>query len=267
MRALATSLTGRANANNTEGAINVNPSQRPRRVAQFAAASVIAVLAMSLASCTEQRGTFQETRSVSVTGVGEASSTPDQAEVSAGVQIVANTVAEATRQNQAIVEKIMAALEEQGIPDERIQTSNYSIWAEQDYQEPGQNRISGYRVSNIVSVRIDEVGKVGDVLAAVTDAGANSINGIQFGVKDTAALEQQARKGAMEDARARAEALAELAGVQLGEVLSISTSYSSGPPQPMMARNFEMADAAAAPGISPGEQSVNVQVHVTFTIH
>ena len=244
----------------------MNSSHSAHRVTGVAATAIIALMTVGLVSCTDQHSTFVDTRSVSVTGMGEASGVPDQAEVSAGVQILADTVLEATQENQSIVEKIMAALEEQGIPEERIQTSNYSIWAEQDYQEPRQNRISGYRVSNVVSIRIDDVSKVGDVLAAVTNAGANSIHGIQFGVKDTAALEQDARKAAMEDARARAEALATLAGVQLGEVLSISTSYGAGPPGPMMARSFEMADVASAPGVSPGQQSVNVQVNVSFAI-
>lgn len=247
----------------------MNPSHSAPRasvVAATATVTIMAVIAMSLVSCTERHGSLVETRSVSVTGVGEASGVPDQAQVTAGVQILADTVLEATRENQSIVEKIMAALEEQGIPEERIQTSNYSIWAEQEYREPRQNRISGYFVANVVTIRIDEVGKVGDVLAAVTNAGANSIHGIQFGVKDTAALEQEAREAAMADARTRAGALAKLAGVQLGEVLSISTSYGAGPPRPMVARSFEMADAAAAPGISPGQQSVDVQVHVSFAI-
>lgn len=244
----------------------MNPSQSARRAATLAAAVSIAGLATGLVSCTDRQHAVAETRSISVTGQGEAEGTPDQAEVSAGVEILADTVMEATRENQSIIERIVAALEEQGIPAEKMQTSNYSIWAEQNYQEPRQNRISGYRVSNIVHVRIEDIDKVGDVLAAVTNAGANSIHGIQFGVKDTAALEQEAREAAMADARARAEALATLAGVQLGEVLFISTSYSGGPPRPMMARSFEMADTAPAPSISPGQQSVSVQIHATFAI-
>jgi hypothetical protein len=224
---------------------------------------------MTLASCTDRQGSLPESRSISVTGQGEAAGPPDQAEVSAGVQILAETVIEATRENQTVVERIMAALEEQGIPPEKIRTSDYSIWAEQNYQNPGdprqENRISGYRVSNVVSVSIDDIEKVGDVLAAVTNAGANTIHGVQFGVRDTAALEQKAREAAMADARARAEALARLAGVQLGEIMSIS-SLSGGPPQPMMARSFEMADTASAPGISPGQQRLSVQIHATFAI-
>jgi uncharacterized protein len=244
----------------------VNPSHPARPAAAIVATTIIAALATCLASCTDQR--VPESRSISVTGQGEASGPPDQAEVSAGVQILAETVIEATRQNQSVIERIMAALEEQGIPPEKIQTSNYSIWAEQNY--PGdprqQGRISGYRVSNVVNVGIEDIEKVGEVLAAVTNAGANTIHGIQFGVRDTAALEQKAREAAMADARARAEALARLAGVQLGEVMSISTSLSGGPPRPMMARGFEMADTASAPGISPGQQRVSVQVHASFAI-
>lgn len=218
-----------------------------------------------MAACTDQHNTFTQARSITVTGEGEASGEPDQASVSAGVQILAETAIDATRENEAIIEKIMAALDEQGIPPERIQTANYSIWAEQDYQERGQNRIIGYRVSNIVNVKIDDIGKIGDVLAAVINAGANSIHGIQFGVKDTKALEQQAREAAMADARARAESLAQLAGVELGDVLSISTSYAGGPPRPMMSRSYDMAEAAV-PSISPGQQSLSVQIHATFAI-
>jgi uncharacterized protein len=241
----------------------VKTYQPVRRPAALGA--MILIAAMALASCTDRNDTFAETRSITVTGEGEASGTPDQASITAGVQILAETVIDATRENESIIGKIMEALDEQGIPPEKIQTSNYSIWAEQNYQEPGQNRITGYSVSNVVTVKMDDIGKIGDVLASVINAGANAIHGIQFGVKDTKALEQQAREAAMADARARAESLARLAGVQLGEVLSISTSYGGGPPRPMMSRSYDMAEAAA-PSISPGQQSLSVQIHATFAI-
>jgi hypothetical protein len=229
--------------------------------------AALAAISLGLLACMEQGNGVADNRIVSVTGEGEAAGAPDQAQISAGVQTLADTVVQATQENQSVVEKIMAALEQQGIPEEKIQTMNYSIWAEQNYEEPRQNRISGYRVSNDVNVTIDDIGKVGDVLAAVTNAGANSIHGIQFGVKDTAALERKAREAAMVDARARAEALATLAGVQLGEVLTISTSYSGSPPMPMMTTaRFSMAETAPVPGISPGQQSLRVQIHATFAI-
>lgn len=212
-----------------------------------------------------------QTRSISVTGQGEASGKPDLAEINAGVQTFADTVIDASRQNQAVLERIFDALEQQDIADEDIQTSNYSIWAEQDYSrngEPGKERITGFRVSNLVHIKVRDIAKVGEVLAAVTDAGANSINGIQFTVQDTDELEKQAREAAMADARARAASLASLAGVELGEVVSLSMSSAPDYPRPYAAsRAMEMADAGAPiPGIAPGQQSVTVTIHASFAI-
>lgn len=211
------------------------------------------------------------TRSIHVSGQGEASGKPDLAEINAGVQTFAKTVVEASRQNQAILEKIFEALDGQGIEEKDIQTSNYSIWAEQDYSrngEQGNDRIAGFRVSNIVVVKVREIAKIGEVLAAVTNAGANSINGIQFSVQDAEQLERQAREAAMVDARATAESLASLAGVELGEVLSLSMSRAPDYPRPYAAsRVMEMADAGApVPGIAPGQQSVSVTINATFAI-
>lgn len=209
-------------------------------------------------------------RSISVTGQGEASGKPDLATLDAGVQTFAGTVLEASRENQAVVDRIFSALEEQGIAEKDIQTANYSIWPEQEWprgETGGKPRITGYRVSNTVHVKVRDIEAVGEVLAAVTDAGANSVNGIQFGVENTDALEAEARRLAMADARARAESLADLAGVGLGDVLTISMSASPGYPRPYAAARMEMADAGApVPGIALGEQSIAVSLHVTYAI-
>ncbi len=209
-------------------------------------------------------------RSISVTGQGAASGKPDIATLDAGVQTFAATVVEASRDNQAVVDRIFAALEKQGIAEKDIQTANYSIWPEQQMprgETSGTPRITGYRVSNTVHVKVRDIEAVGKVLAAVTDAGANSVNGIQFGVENTDALEAEARRLAMADARSRAQSLAELAGVELGEVLTLSMSSSPGYPRPYAMARMEMADAGApVPGIAPGEQSVMVSLHVTYAI-
>lgn len=232
--------------------------------------AVLAMMAIGLCGVAAAQGAPVAARSISVTGQGEASGPPDRAQISAGVQTLAATVAQASQENQAIVDAIMRALAQQGIDRKDIQTANYSIWPEQqhDPQQANQVRITGYRVSNVVNVIVKDINKVGEVLAAVTNAGANSVHGVNFMVKDTAALEQSARAAAMADARARAEELAKLAGVTLGEVLTISMSSGGGFPMPMMAeRGFMSADMAAVPGISPGQLSVNAQVFVTFAIN
>lgn len=207
-------------------------------------------------------------RSITVVGQGEAAGPPDRATINAGVQTLAPTVVESSRQNQAAIERMMQALREEGIREDDIQTADYAIWPEQhhDPRGTGEPTISGYRVNNTVRVTVKELERLGRVLAAVTDAGANSIHGINFSVEDAAALEAQARGAAMADARLRAEALAALAGVELGEVQSISMSPGGGYPVPMMGGRMDMAQAAPVPGISAGQLSIAVQVQVTYGI-
>lgn len=234
----------------------------------FAAAALLAVMAVGIPELSAADNTVTM-RSISVTGQGEAAGEPDRAELSVGVQTKAATVVEASRQNQEVVDRMMKALDELGIDRKNIQTANYSIWPEQrqDPRGNGEVAITGYDVNNMVNVTVDDIGKVGTILGALTGAGANSVQGIMFGVKDTAALEQRARAAAMADARLRAESLAKLAGVDLGDVQSISTVSGGGYPMPLMGgARFAVAEAVSVAGISPGQSSVSVQVQVTFAI-
>ena len=140
------------------------------------------------------------------------------------------------------------------------------MWAEQFYGERGPEGIVGYRVNNQVSITIRDLSKVGDVLAAATDAGANAIHGVFFSVADSAALEDEARAAAMTNARQRAESLAQLSEVSLGNVQVISEVVG----QPVMPFGgggaFDMAMETAVPSISPGQLNYQVQIQVTYTI-
>jgi len=230
--------------------------------------ALLALLAMGASGlATAQEGTGAS-RSITVTGQGEAAGPPDRATINAGVQTLAPTVLESAQQNQATIERIMQALREEGIEALDIQTADYSVWPEQQHDPRGSGEvtISGYRVNNTVRITVKNIDRLGQVLAAVTDAGANAIHGIGFSVADTAALEAEARAAAMADAHTRAAALAELAGVELGDVQSISMSAGGNYPTPMMGGRMEMAMAAPAPGISTGQLSITVQVHISYAI-
>jgi uncharacterized protein YggE len=230
--------------------------------------AAFAVLAVACAPNTAQSvtGTAIDSSAITVVGQGEAFGEPDQANVQVGVEIFAETVEEAMNENQAILDKVMAALEEQGIAPEDIQTSNYNLWAEQNYGDNGFEGISGYRVSNQVNVTVRDINVLSDVLAAVTGAGANSINGVYFSVADPAALEAEARAAAMEDAKARAGELAGLAGLELGDAKVVSEVIGEPPISPLGAGGGYAVEQAAVskPGISPGQLSFQVQVQVTF---
>jgi len=207
-------------------------------------------------------------RTITVIGRGQALGQPDQAQAQVGVEIFAPTVQQTVNDNEATIQAIMEALETQGIAARDIQTANYSLWAEQIYGEKGPEGIAGYRVSNQVSVTIRDIRKIGDVLAAVVEAGANNIYGVSFSVADLAALEAEARAKAMTNAHDRAAELAELGQLELGEIKLISEVISQ---PPVLYPGFGggggvVFEAAAAPSISPGQLSYEVQVQVTFGI-
>ena len=254
-------------------ALNRKPIERSDSMRTGQAIAAAAALAAAIVTCGLPAVAVADDdayrRSISVSGTGEAMGATDLATVNVGVQTVAPAATEAASKNEAAVARLMQALEEEGIEKKDIQTVEYAIWPEQNYdpREGEQPRITGYRVNNSVHVTVRDIERVGAVLGAVTTAGANSVNGISFGIDDPAALEGRAREAAMRDARAKAESLATLAGVQLGDVLQISLSSGGGYPIPMAMARMEMADAAMkAPSISTGESSVSVQVQVTYAI-
>jgi uncharacterized protein YggE len=203
---------------------------------------------------------------IKVIGVGEALGQPDEAQVTVGVETFAQEVNEATAENEDTIEAILTALEEAGIATDDIQTSNYSLWAEQKYGDNGPEGIAGYRVSNQVTVVIRDVEMVGDVLAAVTSAGANTIYGVQFSVADPVALEAEAREKALENARQRAESLAQLSGLTLGNILTIDETYGQQSLQFARGGDGLGGGGGEAASISPGQLGYQIQVQVAYAI-
>jgi uncharacterized protein len=206
-------------------------------------------------------------QTITVIGQGTARVEPDIARVTVGVETTGETIAEAVAENEAQMEAVLAALEAAGIADRDIQTTNFSISADR-YPEPmpattGEQAALVYRVSNMVTVTVRELDSVGEVLDAVIEAGANNIWGVSFTVEDPSAAQADARTDAMADAAARAEALATLAGVELGSVMSVSEVISS----PGIVTEMAYArDAAGGTSISPGQVEIGYQVQVSYFI-
>jgi hypothetical protein len=233
------------------------------------AALVVSCTPASSATVGSQGNANQVERlaSIKVVGYGEALGQPDEAQVTVGVETFAPKVNDATSENEEVIAAILGALEDTGIASEDIQTSNYSLWAEQKYGDNGPEGIAGYRVSNQVTVLIRDIDKVGDVLAAVTSAGANNIYGVQFSVADPAALEAEAREKALEDAQQRAESLAQLSGLTLGSIVAIDETAGQFPvPVSQRGAGGDGGYMEASTSISPGQLSYQSQVQVTFEI-
>jgi uncharacterized protein len=200
-------------------------------------------------------------RQVTVVGHGEVQGAPDTATVQIGVESDAATAKDALAQNSAQAKEVQDKLTKLGVDAKDIQTSNFSI--NPTYGNDGR-QVTGYRVSNMVTVKIRQLDQAGTLLDQVVQAGANSIYGISFSVENPEALLDQARKAAIENAKARATPLGGASGSAVGDVLVISENIGAQPiPMPMMARAEGAAADQAAP-VQPGQQSFSVDVQVTF---
>ena len=221
----------------------------------------------AIAQTAEDTSTYNTAETITVLGQGSVSVRPDIARVSIGVETSAGTVSEAAGENEVKMEAILAALDELGIEEKDVQTMHYSIQLDR-YSEPMPVAESAaadtqprYLVTNMVNVTVRDLAKVSDVLDAVVEAGANNIWGVSFSVDDRTEAEEDARADAIADARARAGALAELAEVTLGPVMSVSEVLGSGGISVPLTVEKELS---AAGSISPGEIEVSYQVQVTF---
>ena len=228
--------------------------------------AVVLLVQLALVVLSVQPGEVgQEQRGIMVMGEGKALAEPDLAMITIGVETRASTAQLAADENNERMADVMEALQSVDIAEEDVRTVDYSIRAEIDWQGD-ERRVIGYVVSNSVRVKIREVDQVGEVLDAVTAAGANDIYGIQFTFDDPTELEEQARAEAMADAQGKAQALATLGGVGLGKPRIISESFIEQPPFYMeRAYALEMETGGGAP-VSPGQLEVTVQVQVTFDI-
>lgn len=209
---------------------------------------------------------------INVLGEGKAHVSPDMAVISLAVLKEAETAREAMDLNNADMAAVIAALKEEGIEARDLQTSGLSI--NPQYVYPNDNngeekpRITGYQVTNSLTVRIRNLEKVGSVLDRSVSLGVNQGGNIIFTNDDPAEAMSEARKSAVDDARKKAETLAEAAGVTVGKVLSISESGGMmPPPMPMMkAMRAQGMMAEAAVPVEAGENSYTVQVNVSFEL-
>ena len=209
-------------------------------------------------------------QSVSVVGVGRATVVPDRFTFSVGVQTMAATVDDAVAENNRKVQNVIAALKRAGAADKDIQTANFNIWPQQDYSENRQiPRIIGYQVSNNISVRSAKIADAGKLLGVAIGAGVNNSSGLQFEVSDPARGRDRGLKAAFDDAKAKAELLAQAAGRSLGRAIVISEGGATvPPPQPMPKAMMMEARAASSQDVpvESGSQELTFTVNVTFEL-
>lgn len=219
------------------------------------------------AQTTEPKTDYSPAQTITVVGQGSVRVRPDIARISIGVETMAETVAEAVQENETQMQAILDALKKAGLADKEIQTMNYSLYLERPPETmagPAGQKVQ-YHVSNMVNITIHDLERVGDILDAVIKAGANNIWGVGFSLEDSQAAQAGARVKAIADAQARAQALADLTGVELGPVMSVSEVIGGGGVLPVQPVALEQAIAGAGT-VSPGELEITYQVQVAYFI-
>jgi hypothetical protein len=200
-----------------------------------------------------------------IDGDGKVTGEPTLAEVSVGMYSDGRDVTEVQMANSKKVNAIIAALKGLGIASADMQTNNYSIAPKFDYKDGAQNVI-GYVVSQNLSVKVRDLSRVGAVVAKAGELGANQVNGVTFTIDDPTVQKQQARMMAIEDAKKKAEELANALGVKIVRVASFSESSTQPPAFPYAYRALDAAAAAPIPEIQTGTLDVQSRVSVTFEI-
>lgn len=205
-------------------------------------------------------------QTITVSGTGRASVTPDRFSFNVGVHTVASTVDAALNENNARVAAVVAALKKAGATDRDLQTSGFSIYPQQDYQQGKLPTILGYQVQNTITVRRTQIGDAGRLLQVAVNAGVNTSSGLQFEVSDPARGRDEALTAAFADAKAKATLLAQAAGRPLGAVVAIvEGTQMAAPPRPFPTVGRAAAlEARADVPVEAGSQEVVYTVTVVF---
>jgi uncharacterized protein len=231
---------------------------------KFLLLSAVVLVGALLAACGPSSITVQPqpvSRTITVTGTGKVTLTPDIAYISIGVQTQDASASIASSQNTARAQAIITAIKGFNVADKDIQTTNFSIYPQQHYDDQGNITSITYVVNNTVYITVRDLTTLGNLLDAVVTAGANTINSIQFDVEDKTEALTQARQAAVADARKQADELTSASGATLSDVQTISYYDTSNPVSVQYAR----ADMVAAPASVP-VQSGSMQITTTVTI-
>jgi uncharacterized protein YggE len=231
-------------------------------------------LALMLGACSkaapDPRGVERDEVLVQVSASGRADSRPDEARFTVGVDTIAATSREASARNGATINKVAAALQRLGVKEDDLQTRSITL-SRIDY---GPNR-GRFQANNLIEIKVRDIKRAGEALAAITEAGANVLSGPNLRVSDPENAGRSAYAAAYRAARGRAEAYAQAAGLKVARVLTIT---DAGAGSPSHYRHYDadavMAQEAApppvvatsAPPVQPGISTREVQIRVDFAL-
>ena len=252
--------------------MNFLPASSPTRRRTMVALTAAAMVAIGLATVVQPAGAQAPSsdtsaptgRTIIVDGTGRVSETPDRMVLNLGIETQAPRVADALKTNNEAATTVNKLLKSKGIEARDIQTSGLSIYPQ--FDNTGR-RVTGYQVTNSIAVTIRKIDTSGVLIDEVAKVAGDAIriNGLSFGIGDTAKAQGRARELAVADARTQAEQLTKAAGVKLGALRTIRTSAESGvSPQPQFRQEAAVAKSSAP--IEAGSYEVSASVQLVYDI-
>ena len=202
-------------------------------------------------------------RTITVTGTGLVTLTPDIAYISIGVHTQDTSAKSAVATNNTQAQAVIASIKTFGVAGKDIQTTNFSVYPQQQFDNNGKLTGTLYVVDNTVYVTIRDLTKLGALLAATVSSGANNVNSITFDVADKTAALSQARLAAVAEASKQAAELTKATGVSLGDVQTISYSDSTPPVAVPMARAAAL-DAVSNVPVQAGSMQISTTVTIVY---
>jgi uncharacterized protein YggE len=200
-----------------------------------------------------------------VTGTGRVAVEPDLADLRLGVSVARPTVDAARAGAATTMDAILAAVIEAGVARRDVRTTLLSVQPRYDYRDDKPPTLTGYELANVVEVTVRDLARLGDVVDGTLRAGATSMDSLSFRVADPAPAEREARVFAMASARARADVLAEAAGLAIVGVSDIVEGGAVRPPMPFAKSERMMAMAAdASTPVEAGSMEIAVSVTVSY---
>jgi len=205
-------------------------------------------------------------RTITVPGAGSVVVEPDVASVRLGVNVLAKTAGAARESAAVTMQAILDSVLKQGVARRDIRTALVSLNPTMDYSDGKGPRVTGYQVQNSVAITVRDLSKTGELIDAALDAGASTLDSLDFHVENPAGAASEARAAAMTDAQARATTLARAAGAKLGDVLEVIEGQPSSGPVPFPAARMALKAEDASTPVESGTQQVSVALTVTFEI-
>ena len=190
---------------------------------------------------------------------------PDRAFVTVAAESRSKNSADAQKQNASAMMTVLQKIEQAGVLKDAVRTVGYELQPEFDYAN-GRQTFRNYVARNTVEVRLDDIDRVGVVIDAAAAGGATTITGIRFDVRNRAALERDALRQAVADARARADAAAAGAGASVDRVVRIEEDASYEPPRPMMRMAAQAIERDVSTPVEPSTIEIQARVMMTVSI-